>query len=54
MITFLTASTAVLTLIVIYQERKFKSLQRQVLDIFHMVCKKWRPVESVKGYHDLG
>ena len=42
----------ILGLVVIYQEKQFRNLQQQTLDVFHMVCRKWRPIKEDKHYDD--
>lgn len=43
MLTLFTTATAVLVLLVIYQERKCRYFQELTLTIFREVCRKWRP-----------
>lgn len=43
MLTLFTTATAVLALVVIYQERKYRYFQGLTLTIFKEVCRKWRP-----------
>ena len=47
MLTLFTTATAVLALIVIYQERKYKYFQELTLTIFREVCRKWRPTAPI-------
>lgn len=47
MLTIFTTATAVLILIVIYQERKYKCFQELTLTIFREVCRKWRPTTPI-------
>lgn len=43
----------ILGLMVVEQERRYRNLHRQTLDVFQMVCRKWRPIKEDKHYGDL-
>ncbi len=45
MLTLFVTASAVLILVVIYQERKYKYFQEITLTIFREVCRKWQPTD---------
>lgn len=51
MLTLFTTATAVLVLLVIYQERKYRYFQGLTLTIFREVCRKWDPTEPAFTKH---
>ncbi len=47
MLTLFATATAVLALLAIYQERKYRFFHEFTLTIFREVCHKWDPTEPV-------